>query len=352
MVSRAMRAPARADVAPEVPLAEKRAFLESGAAWPGEPQPECIETHASLVFLTRDRAWKLKKPVRLMHIDQRTLRARAHLCRDEIRLNRELAGEIYRGLTPLVQPAGGGLALGGPGRVVDWLVESVRLPATEMLIRRIEAGPAPEPHEIAAVSDLMIAFYRSRPRSVDAGPAYAARLLREARINIRHLGEWRGRLGPALRDDVLETGLSALAACRSEIIDRAAKGIVVEGHGDLRPEHVCLTDPPVVFDRVEFDHGVRLADPFDEFNALGVECGLAGAEWIGPMLLSGLERAGLPRPSGALLRVYGLQRCLTRARLAIDHLRNPEIRAPRNWPEMARRYLRAAARLCDQPVPD
>lgn len=95
----------------DVSLKGKLAFLKHGLPWPSEAPPECIETHASYVFLTRERAWKLKKPVRLLHIDQRTLAARAHLCREEVRLNRELAGSVYRGVVPLVERPDGGLAL-------------------------------------------------------------------------------------------------------------------------------------------------------------------------------------------------------------------------------------------------
>jgi aminoglycoside phosphotransferase family enzyme len=28
--------------------------------------------------------------------------------------------------------------------------------------------------------------------------------------------------------------------------NRVMQGHIVEGHGDLRPEHVCLSDPPVI----------------------------------------------------------------------------------------------------------
>ena len=147
----------------EMSLAEKHAFLMSGAAWPDEPPPQCRKTHASLVYLTRDRAWKLKKPVRLMHVNQVSLAARARLCREELRLNRALSGDVYRGLTPLVLRADGSLALGGAEQVVDWLIESVRLPETEMLNRRLICGPAPKSAEIKALCDTLVGFYRRQP---------------------------------------------------------------------------------------------------------------------------------------------------------------------------------------------
>ncbi len=248
----------------------------------------------------------------------------------------------------------GGLALGGPGRVVDWLVEMVRLPEAAMLDNRLRAGPAPRADEMEAVADILIAFYRARDRHPDAGPLCHDRLILEARLNADHLREMRAELGAPLREDLLDDGLAWLDAFRPEMLARAEQGIIVEGHGDLRAEHVCLTAPPVVFDRVEFDHSMRLVDPYFEFNALGLECALSGAGQVRPLLLARLEAAGVPPPSPGLLALYGLGRYLARARLAIDHLRDAHVRTPRKWPEQARLYLETAAKIhdeADQAVP-
>lgn len=328
----------------DVSLKDKLAFFKHGSPWPNEPPPECIETHASYVFLTRDRAWKLKKPVRLLHIDQHTLAARAHLCREEVRLNLELAGPVYRGVVPLVERSDGGLALGGEGRVVDWLVEMVRLPASSILDHRLKAGPVPEIWEIVGLSNLLVSFYQKQQRVADMGHRFYNRLLRDSRTNAAHMREMQHHLGSPLRADVLDFALPTLESCREEIIARAGQGLLSEGHGDLRAEHVCLTDPPVVFDRVEFDHDVRLADPFFEFNGLGIECALSGAAWIRAVMLFRLSQT-IPPPSRTLLTAYGVVACLTRARLAIDHLRDAEVRTPAKWPARARLYQGAAAAL-------
>lgn len=332
-------------------FAEIRAFLESGAAWDGRPPDRVVETHTSLVLLTRDRAWKLKKPVELGHIDLRSLSARAHFCREELRLNRELAGAVYRGITPLVRLSDGTLALDGKGAVVDWLIEMERLPETAMLSKRLAIGPAPDLCDIEAVCSTLIGFYRGHG-VVDGGTGYFERLVREAEKNALRLHAMRRRLGRRFRPRLVDDALSSLAACRSEIVARGtgSGGVLVEGHGDLRAEHVCLVRPPVIFDRLEFDRAYRVTDPWDEFNALGLECELAGAAWIRAVALVRLGEA-VPRPSAGLLRVYGVNWCLTRARLAIDHLLDAEVRTPGKWAPMARRYIAAASRLADAPEP-
>jgi len=321
-------------------------FLDSVSAWQDRRPERCIETHSSLVWLTGDRAWKLKKPVLLGHIDLRSLAARAHFCREELRLNRELSGDVYRGLTPVVRHRDGALALGGNGRTVDWLIEMVRLPDESMLSHRLTSGPPPREEEVDALCTTLIRFYKGHMVS-DTGASYYNRLSSVLEANADHLNAMRGELGDALRADVLAHAGTTLETCREEIEARGGPdGVLVEGHGDLRAEHVCLLIPPVIFDRLEFDRAYRVLDPYDEINALGLQCDLAGYGWIRAAALARLA-GHVPRPSAAVLEVYGVLWCLTRARLAIDHLLDPVIRDPGKWAPQARHYLNAALALIE-----
>ena len=49
------------------------------------------ETHISWILLTEQRAYKLKKPVRLPFLDFSTPASRQHFCEEELRLNQRLA---------------------------------------------------------------------------------------------------------------------------------------------------------------------------------------------------------------------------------------------------------------------
>ena len=116
----------------------KVAFLMQPSAYP-EPTPhvERVETHMSWVFLTDRHAYKLKKPVVYDYLDYGTLAARRRNCREELRLNRRLAPNVYLDILPLAQDEFGRLRLGGPGEVVDWLVVMRRLDHAFMLNRLI-----------------------------------------------------------------------------------------------------------------------------------------------------------------------------------------------------------------------
>ena len=113
-------------------------FLSTPGSYPEHPsRVEVIETHYSWVFLTDVYAYKLKKPVQGEGFDFRTVEARRRNALAEWRLNRRLAGDVYRGVVPLNLSATGRLSLGGCGAPVDWLVKMLRLPAERMFDRRL-----------------------------------------------------------------------------------------------------------------------------------------------------------------------------------------------------------------------
>ncbi|HSH49433.1 MAG TPA: hypothetical protein VK991_12685 [Halomonas sp.] len=324
-----------------VSLSDKLAFLDGlfhGA--------ERIETHSAFVYLTAERAFKIKKPVRLPFLDHRRLAARERACREELRLNRQLAGaDVYLGLDALVLRANGALALGGEGRVVDWLVRMRRLPADRMLDTMLKSGRIPARRDIAAVANRLVAFYRQRRADPPRPGVYLTHILKESEINARHLYHLREHLDGADIAGLAAQARTLIARHTAEIEDREAARLIVEGHGDLRPEHVCLTAPPVLFDRIEFATEMLMIDIFDETNYLGLECALLGAAWVGPMIMDALRAAGFAAPSDGLMRTYGAFRCMTRARLSIDHLLDRHPRTPAKWPLQARAYLAHAAEM-------
>lgn len=326
-------------------LAEKVSFLSEPVAYRhATSQVEARETHMSWVFLTDDRVYKLKKPVRHAFLDFSTVAKRRFFCGEELRLNRRLAAGTYRQVVPLCRDDAGRFSLDGTGRAVDWVVEMNRLPQGDMLDARIRAGRVAVP-EIERIGELLADFYVGlEPERVD-GDVYLRHLVNEQRINRAILLRPEFGLADIAADELAKVD-GLLRQAEPWIAARLADGAIVECHGDLRPEHVCLVQPPQIIDCLEFNRSMRIMDPYDEINYLGMECDMLGASWIRTLLNHALENRLPARPAVPLLALYGGFRALLRARLCIAHLLETPIRHAEKWRPLAIRYIRQAHKEC------
>jgi uncharacterized protein len=328
--------------AEDVSLDEKVAFLSRTASYATTVRHVTrVETHMSWVFIAGEEVYKLKKPVRFPYLDFSTLVRREAACRAELTLNRRLAPGVYKAVMPiLLSPQG--LAIGGPGDVVDWLVVMRRLDRRHTLEHALETGRLAT-WQLDRLVSTLAAFYRH---------ASAIFVSREA-----HLRSWYQSL--AYNKSVLLDPRLALPAGLVRRVDRAQRRFlakrsvliaervrhrrIVDGHGDLRPEHIWLGDPVRIIDCLEFNPSLRAVDPFDEIAFLCLECERLGAAWAGDYIE---RRASLTLSDGLsedLFTFYRCHRATLRARLTIAHLLEPNPRTPEKWPQLARTYLRLAA---------
>lgn len=325
-----------------VPLEDKVRFLRRPDSYGERPaRVEVKESHMSWVFLTERRAYKLKKPVRYTYLDFGTIEARRRNCEAEVRLNRRLAPDAYRGVVALTVEASGALRLGDGGAVCDWLVEMVRMPAEKTLDAKIELG-AVDDDEIRSLAGALVRFYAAAERIPMKAVDYRRRFERDLAENRRELSrpEFGLPAEPTLR---VSAAQRRFLEARAGLLDaRAESGRIVEAHGDLRPEHIYLGHPPTIMDCLEFNRELRLLDPLDELAYLTLECRRLGMPRVGRMVLEFYEEQSRDHPERALNDFYASFRAMLRAKLAIWHLDDGEIEDRDKWCGRARAYLRLA----------
>jgi aminoglycoside phosphotransferase family enzyme len=331
---------ARAAQPPTASAEKAVAFLRRPASYPDRTgKVDVRETHMSWVFLTDRYVYKLKKPVRFSYLDYGTPAARLRNCRAEVRLNRRLAPWVYLAVVPLLRREGdGALSLGGAGQPVDWLVKMVRLPADGLLDEAMAAGPV-GPERLDDVARLLADFYRAQPRQDRRPAVYAQSLKRDARDNRDALLEQPGEMSETRVDNLLNSLTGFVDREADLLAKRAAR--LVEGHGDLRPDHIYLGPPPAVIDCIEFNREFRINDPADELAFLAMECERRGVEWIGRRLLSIYQEVTGDRIPDRLLAFHKAHRALLRAKLSLWHLQEPRVEA-RKWRRKTEAYLSLA----------
>ena len=77
-----------------------------------------IDTHASIVFLAGDRAYKIKRAARFSFMDLSTLERRRAACEAEVAINRANAPDLYLGVVAITRD-GDALRFDGGGVVVE-----------------------------------------------------------------------------------------------------------------------------------------------------------------------------------------------------------------------------------------
>ena len=323
-------------------LDQKVEFLSQSSAY-AHPVTDVIrrETHMSWVFLAGDRVYKLKKPVRFPYLDFSTLGRREAACRAELRLNRRLASDVYLDVVPLTATPRG-LSIGGNAPVVDWLVVMRRLDEGQTLEHAILQDRL-EPWQLDRLITTLVQFYRRAGR-VFLSPAV-------------HLRDWQQSLSDNRRV-LLDPRLGLLSGLvrrvasvqrrflfhQSKVLaERVRDRRIIDGHGDLRPEHIWLGNPVRIIDCLEFNPRLRAVDPFDEIAFLSLECDRLGAAWAGDYIRRHIMRSLPDGLSEQLFLFYRCNRAMLRARLAIAHLLELNPRTPEKWPRLARAYLEIAA---------
>jgi len=322
-------------------LEEKVAFLSRPESYPESTKHvETKETHMSWIFLTDTQAWKLKKPSWFDHLDLRRPEARRRHCDEELRLNRRLASNVYRRVVPLIVRPGRKLQLDGAGIVDDWLVCMRRLPADRMLDQAI-ARQNWSDEDLRRVGLLLAHFYSGSAPFPMRTETYLKQLTAELESSRADLT--REGLNGELIESRINSALTFIERHFDILDERVRAGRIVEGHGDLRPEHICLEHQSVIIDCLEFNRDLRIIDPASELMFLRLECERLGAASAGDMIFETYRTRSGDRPAENLLAFYRTYHAAVRAKVAIWHLQDLAIRDVQKWITRAEQYLEMAA---------
>lgn len=239
---------------------EAIAFLANPASHgAGIEKVERIETHVSLVFLAGERAYKLKRAVKLPYLDFSTVEERRAACANELALNRRTAPRIYLGLRRLGRDAQGKVAFCDTGEAVDWVVEMRRFDQALLFDALAQAGRL-DARLMDALADHIAQFHDAAERRPHSGGTAALAEVAETACGI--LTRTGDAVAPPQRIRLLREAWCEALAARGPLIEaRRAAGKVRHCHGDLHLRNICLLDgEPTLFDCLEFSNELASID--------------------------------------------------------------------------------------------
>ena len=295
------------------------------------PGLELRETHISWVFLSAGEVWKVKKPVDLGFLDFTSLENRHSTCEAEVRLNRRLAPNVYRGVVPVRRDNAGRLYVNGggegEGELVDWAVHMTRLPDEDRADVRLSANRLTD-EDIESIATRIARFHdecesnqrTDRFGTVDVIGGNVRENFEQARSTIldyvspdqaREIESWQTRF---LRERV-PTFEARVRAHR-----------IRDGHGDLRLEHVYLdaAGNVTIIDCIEFNERFRFADVCADVVFLAMDFARSGRVDLAERFLALYAREANDFDLYPLVDFYESYRAFVRGKIAAMVASNPD----------------------------
>ena len=246
---------------------------------------ERVDTANAVVFLAGADAYKVKRAVKFPFMELSTLEKRREACEAEIEVNRPSAPQIYLAALPITRK-GSGLALGGDGEIVEWVVHMRQFDENATLDHVAERGAIPD----AVIDKLALAVRRSHAQAPARDAARATHSL-ETYIeqNDAAFAQWPDLFDTARARKLTRDARLAFAIVRPALLKRGEAGFVRRCHGDLHLRNIVLLDGrPTLFDAVEFSDEIATGDVLYDLA----------------FLLMDLEERGLRSSSNRLFNRY------------------------------------------------
>jgi len=285
-----------------------------------------VETHISYVLLTGDYAYKIKKPVNLGFLDFRSLEARLFYCREELRLNRRTAPQLYLDVIAITGSESRPI-LGGTGPAIEYAVRMRQFPQDALLDRMAKSGTL-MPTQVDSLAWVVAKFHSRIERAGAVRPfGSPQRVLAPALQNFDQMQELV-KLEP---DRDLLQKLQAWTereyySLYALLDSRKRDGFVRECHGDLHLGNITLLDgAPTPFDCIEFNDEFRWIDVMNEAAFLMMDLldhelrALAFRFLNGYLEITG-DYAGM-----RVLRYYLVYRALVRAKVSCIRAHQPHV---------------------------
>ena len=226
------------------------------------------QTHISIVFIGDEFVYKIKKPVNFGFLDFSTLEKRKYYCEKEVELNSRFSDNVYLGVYPVTYD-GTKYSINGDGEIVDYAVKMRRLSDEDLLKSRFKKGTITS-NDIERIGKAIAAFHRKSEKSEEIDKFGSLEVIKfNTDENFQQTEEF-------IEDSISKEQFNSLKSWtnifyednQDFFIERVKNNKIRDCHGDLHMEHICLTDPIIIFDCIEFNDRFRYSDTLSDIAFL------------------------------------------------------------------------------------
>jgi len=284
------------------------------------------ETHISLVFLTGDFVYKIKKPVDLDFLDFTSLERRRQFCQKELELNRRLSRDVYLNVVPITYRQNR-YYLNGGGRTVEYAVKMRQLPHSSTMVNLLREDKLDNRH-VDLLAHVLSRFYDQAQTGGRIDECGAPAIIRKnCKENFIQLQEFVGNtINPQMFLFIRSATQSFLSRCKALFQKRVAGGRIRDCHGDLRAGHIYFVKEGIqIIDCIEFNERFRDNDVASDLAFLAMDLDFEGFSAVARILLNAYIQYSGDVDIYLLMNFYKCYRALVRLKVNCLRLRQNDL---------------------------
>jgi uncharacterized protein len=285
---------------------------------------EMVQTHISVVFLTQNFVYKMKKSVNFGFLDFTTLEKRRFFCEKELKLNRRLCGDMYLEVVPINKADA--IKIKGKGKTVEYAVKMKRMPKESIMSKLLEENKVN-----AKLVDRIaknIAEFHSKAETSSRISDFGSLSAIEAnwKENFEQTEEFIGKTISTEDFKLIRVKVEDfMKKNESLFMKRRAENRVRDCHGDIHSGNIFVTDKIYIFDAIEFNERFRYSDVAADVAFLAMDLDFKGLTELSAFFVGKYVEYSGDQELMNLLRFYKCYRACVRGKVTSFKLNDPSI---------------------------
>jgi aminoglycoside phosphotransferase family enzyme len=325
------------------------------SAYPEIPKKvELLQTHISFIFITDDFVYKIKKPVNFGFLDFSTLDKRKYYCEKEVELNKRLSPDVYIGVVKITDDDGS-LEIEGAGDVVEYGVKMKKIPMDRLMEKLLDEGKL-TPDMVNKVAIKIARFHDIAASSPEIEKFGSKEVIKtNTDENFTQTQNYIGKTITKTQFERIKKYTGDFYRSKKNLINkRIAEHKIKDCHGDLHMQHICFTEPIIIFDCIEFNNRFRYSDTAADIAFLAMDLDFHEREDLSKILIDAYVEHSKDGGIYDTLNFYKIYRAYVRGKVIGFQLDDPHISSEdkKNAKETSKRYFVQADRYVKEEIAD
>ena len=287
---------------------------------------EVVQTHISVVFLTKRFVYKVKKAVNFGFLDFTTLEKRRFFCEKELELNRRLCGDMYVEVVPINKASI--IKIKGEGKTVEYAVKMKRMPQEKIMSRLLEENKV-DGKLIDRIAEIIADFHskaKTNSRISEFGSLATVRA--NWKENFEQTEEFIGKTISAEDFKLIRGKVEDFMEKNTALFKkRMAENRVRDCHGDIHSGNIFITDKIYIFDAIEFNERFRYSDVAADVAFLAMDLDFKKRTDLSNIFIKRYSEYSGDQELMKLLPFYKCYRACVRGKVTSFKLNDPHINA-------------------------